>query len=337
MEKFLTIIIPIYNEEKYLRRCMDSIVVQIDDSIELICVNDGSLDRSLSICEEYAQQYPIKIISQKNAGVSIARNVGLQVATGRWITFVDADDFVDANFIEVLRESAQEELDLVIYDFDKTEATLFSECNFYDDSKKVELTRKAILMEQLVEGKNTSLRSPCAKIYNKKTLVDNHIMFDAGIGVGEDMLFNIRVYNCKGGIKYITTPIYTVIPRMGSATKRFFPNMVEMNIELLRLLKNLLYKYNLFELLEKDYYKLAQSGLVRCLRFQLCCIDNEKSYKIRRKEFIELLTKEVYVEALKRNNVGWKKSFLWMLIRKKYFFFIDILFKVEWLIKLRRV
>lgn len=105
----LSIIIPVYNASQYLRECLDSIVNQIFNAeYEIITVNDGSTDDSLQICEEYASRYPnIKVISEKNAGVSAARNKALAIASGEWLVFVDADDKLLPNALSVLYERAK--------------------------------------------------------------------------------------------------------------------------------------------------------------------------------------------------------------------------------------
>ena len=105
----VSIIIPVYNVESYLRRCLDSVVNQTLKDIEIILVNDGSTDGSLAICEEYAKNDDrIKIITRKNGGLSAARNTGLDNATSEYIGFIDSDDWVDTNFFENLYNTAIE-------------------------------------------------------------------------------------------------------------------------------------------------------------------------------------------------------------------------------------
>lgn len=104
----VSVIIPIYNVEKYLRRCLNSIVNQTLSDIEIICINDGSTDNSLEILQEYAQKDErIVIINQQNEGVSRARNYGINIAKGEYIGFLDSDDYIDYNFYEKLYEAAK--------------------------------------------------------------------------------------------------------------------------------------------------------------------------------------------------------------------------------------
>ena len=99
----VTVVVPIYNTEKYLRRCLDSIINQSYSNLEIILIDDGSIDNSSKICYEYSiNDHRIKIIRQKNAGVSVARNVGIRNATGQYITFVDSDDYIANDMVEIL-------------------------------------------------------------------------------------------------------------------------------------------------------------------------------------------------------------------------------------------
>ena len=108
--KDISIIVPVYNAEKYLVKCLDSLVNQTKKNIEIILVNDGSKDKSIDILNEYKEKYPdmITIISQENQGQSAARNSGIENATGKYIAFVDSDDYVSKNMFEKLYEKAIE-------------------------------------------------------------------------------------------------------------------------------------------------------------------------------------------------------------------------------------
>lgn len=115
----ISIIVPVYNVEKYLKRCLDSLINQTLKDIEIICVNDGSKDSSLQILEEYAQKDSrIVIYNQENSGLSVARNTGLEHVNGEYIGFVDSDDWVDLDFYAKLYNSAKNNnADIAVADF----------------------------------------------------------------------------------------------------------------------------------------------------------------------------------------------------------------------------
>lgn len=105
----LSVIIPVYNVEKYLKRCLDSVINQTLKDIEILCINDGSTDDSLSILEEYkSKDSRIVIISQGNKGLAATRNVGIENAKGEYLAFVDSDDWINSKFLECLYSSAKE-------------------------------------------------------------------------------------------------------------------------------------------------------------------------------------------------------------------------------------
>ena len=116
MDKLLSIIVPVYNVEKYLRSCLDSIFNQTIDNFEVICVNDGSTDSSADILEEYAKEHKNMIVfNQENGGLSMARNSGIKLASGKYIGFVDSDDFVDPNmFLSMVERAEQDNSQIVI-------------------------------------------------------------------------------------------------------------------------------------------------------------------------------------------------------------------------------
>lgn len=115
----VSVIVPVYNVEKYLKRCLDSLINQTLSDIDIICINDGSKDSSLQILEQYAQKDSrIVIYSQENSGLSVARNTGLEHASGEYIGFVDSDDWVDLDFYEKLYNSAKNNnADIAVADF----------------------------------------------------------------------------------------------------------------------------------------------------------------------------------------------------------------------------
>ena len=113
----LSIIVPVYNASKYLERCLDSVINQTLKEIEIICINDGSSDNSKTILENYAKKdNRIKIINQKNLGLSASRNKGIKYANGEYIFFVDADDWIELNTCEITYNFAKEKnLDLLLF------------------------------------------------------------------------------------------------------------------------------------------------------------------------------------------------------------------------------
>ena len=176
----LSIVIPIYNAEKYLEECLESVINQevLSGKYEIICIDDGSTDNSNLILEKYNKQIDnLTVFHQNNSGVSVARNRGLELAKGTYIWFVDADDFISINAIELLLQIIREDLfDRVVFSY---YTTFFTYKDYVDNS---------MVVNQL--NARTTDGSVCTSVYKKQFLIYNCIMFREGIDAGEDNLFN---------------------------------------------------------------------------------------------------------------------------------------------------
>ena len=151
--KKITVIIPIYNAEKYLERCVNSVLAQTQTDLEIILIDDGSSDNSPMICDSYASKNDnVSVIHQKNAGVSAARNVGIETATGKYIGFVDSDDWIEPKMFErLLSEAERTESDVVmcdattVYEDGRTQADTITQLSENRVLKKSDFTPSLLL------------------------------------------------------------------------------------------------------------------------------------------------------------------------------------------------
>ena len=187
----ITIILPVYNVEKYLRQCLDSIVNQTFKDFECLCINDGSTDKSLSILQEYAQKDErFKIVTQENKGLSVTRNVGIKNTNTKYLTFIDSDDWITENYLEVLYNKIEEtNADIVraSYKF------YFEEDNSYKSAKIREIHKinTNSNIERLYKGYAGAF--VWAKLYKTSLIKDNNIRFYEG-KISEDCPFSSLVY-----------------------------------------------------------------------------------------------------------------------------------------------
>lgn len=190
----VSIIVPVYNSEQFLQRCVESILGQSITNIELILVNDGSSDKSGILCDYYAKKDPrVKVIHQRNSGVSSARNKGLDVARGKYISFVDSDDEITLQFIQRgIKLIGEAELYLC-----GIEMLMPNKEN--DFSKEIYCIDKSNLMlakEYMEQAWKTvpalCFCSPWCKIYKKKVIERYGLRFDERLSYGEDTLFNLE-------------------------------------------------------------------------------------------------------------------------------------------------
>lgn len=213
----ISIIVPVYNTEKYLKKCLDSLINQTLKDIEIICINDGSPDNSLKILKEYEKKDKrIKIIDQENQGVSVARNNGIKIANGEYIGFVDSDDYVDLDFYEKL----------------------------YNDSDNVELC-STFLDNSKITNQIYYYFTNC--IYKRKFIIDNNIYFPENVTNSEDRCFLWKAVLLSNKINYTKNTHYHYIKRNGSAEQSAMSNKKTESI-----ITSVRIRYNLLNQYEKD-------------------------------------------------------------------------------------
>ena len=217
MQEKISIIVPVYNVENYLERCVESILKQTYTNFELLLINDGSTDQSGDLCDQLVSKNEnIKVFHLKNAGVSNARNVGIQNSTGEWITFVDSDDFITNDYLETLI-SAVDGDDSIGFSIARlhhikngqiTELPVFS-------GKEEKWSTEQTMRELLTTSKTSFF--PVAKLFRREIISD--FTFNTDYHLAEDALFLTEVLlKTKCTSIFIDKPIYYYDHRQGSAT-----------------------------------------------------------------------------------------------------------------------
>lgn len=185
----VTVIIPVYNSEKYIGRCLDSVINQTYKNIDIMVINDGSKDNSQKIIEEYVSKYKnIELINQENKGVSKTRNEAIKRAKTKYIMFIDNDDFIDEDYIEVLLKSIEEDdFDVVIsgYRRPNENGRIIKELRLKD-----------------TEWSKMMILAPWSKIYKREYLIKNDIEFLQN-NIGEDIYFNLQALFLSNKVKSI--------------------------------------------------------------------------------------------------------------------------------------
>lgn len=213
----VSIIIPVYNSETTLRRCLESVINQSISDWELILVDDGSNDKSGEICDEYAEKNQrIKVFHKKNGGVSSARNIGLDNAKGKWIVFIDADDLVKESYLANLLEHSQKQVDLVI-----SYAEIHNGDNINKESYPSKLIDDTNFESMFIENDMNWHTSPWSKLYKRSIIEEHHLRFCEGMHIGEDavFLYSYMLYSNQIYISNDTDYCYFAYNE-GSLTKR---------------------------------------------------------------------------------------------------------------------
>ncbi|WP_247940970.1 glycosyltransferase family 2 protein [Streptococcus oralis] len=216
MGEKISVIVPVYNVEAYLERCVESILQQTYTHFELILINDGSTDSSGQICDQLASQYEnIKVYHIENAGVSNARNMGIQLATGSWVTFIDSDDFVTKDYLATLASAVEGvNVGFVIAPLHHIKNGIVTDLPSH--SGKTELWSTEETMKELLMTTRTSF-FPVAKLFKRDLLADEK--FNTNYHLAEDALFLTELLlKTRCSCVFIDKPVYYYDHREGSAT-----------------------------------------------------------------------------------------------------------------------
>ena len=231
----ISIIVPVYNVENYLGKCLDSLINQTYKDIEIICINDGSTDNSLNILREYEQiDSRIIIIDQKNGGLSDARNIGLKEAAGEYIMFVDSDDWIDLETCQkALEAMLKYSTDIVMWSYireyeNKSLPKSIFDNNIYFDKKdtvnKIYRRLFGLYKEELSQPENAdALVTVWGKLYKSELILKNNIRFidTKKIGTCEDALFNMEVFKNVKSSYFINSCFYHYRKINTSVTSRY--------------------------------------------------------------------------------------------------------------------
>ena len=220
MEPSISLIIPVYNVEKYLTPCLDSVVNQIIPFDEVLIVNDGSTDHSLEICEKYVSAYKyFTLISQENKGLSSARNRGINAIAGDYVMFLDSDDYLRMDAVKILKKKLQDELyDTIFFD-----AKIFFDEELIENKKNLYDRSLAGLDETVMSGEEYFSKcypekyivSVCMAIYKTQLVKDKYILFPEGLNY-EDNYFSFVFLGHAKKVIHVSRKLYNRRFRMGS-------------------------------------------------------------------------------------------------------------------------
>ena len=214
----ISVIIPVFNVEKYLEKCLISIVDQTYSNLEIIIINDGSTDASSEVCKKFAKQDSrVLLINQKNQGLSVARNTGIRQSRGDFLVFVDGDDWVDKTFIE--------ELYIVI----NKKFPSIAVCGYQEVAEDHSVISSAIPKTQTIVGQQALANLLTQqkdldvitwnKIYSRELFIKNNITFPVK-QIHEDNLTTYKLYSCAKTVAYIDKPLYYYVQRPNSITAK---------------------------------------------------------------------------------------------------------------------
>lgn len=287
--ELISIIIPIYNCQNYLKRCLDSIFMQDYKNFEVICIDDGSTDYSAQIIKEYNVRY----YYQENSGQAIARNKGIELANGEWLCFVDGDDAVEPNYLSKMFEATHNDVDIVVCRIKRINE---------DDSYNVDVIKKLGLINNK-EALVTVNLGPTNKLIRKKVIKDSRFAGDKLRF--EDILFTVEVLINSRRIYIINDILYDYFVRENSTMRKFDDTLNDIFTILDRLINKSFYR----EYKDEIDYIVFKNGLFghlsRIIYFDNKTINNE----LKKAE-----------EYIKKNVPNYKKNKYIINDKQPYFY-----------------
>lgn len=312
----ISVIVPIYNSEQYLDRCIDSLVNQTIKDIEIILVDDGSQDTSLSICQKWAKEDKrIIVIEQENSGVSAARNKGIECANGEFILLLDSDDWFSLNTVEVLLEEQKKcNADCVIFGFNQTSG------NIWAPAKNIVYRSLGELKKDFTYWLNTELLSSSVNKLYKRELIKSY--YPIGMAFGEDLLFCLDYLEQCECVSFIKAPLYQhEVYNTTSLTHTF-------NTKRFKDIENIQRRILEFAIdkTEKNLYKKYVSDCIRIVRSYFSC--NEK-YKVKKHILNEWLNCS-YFRGLRLTNYKliWQNLLLLSFVQMRLYSIANL--SVNW-------
>lgn len=301
----MSIIIPVYKVETYLRQCLDSIINQTYQNLEIIIIDDGSPDLCGEICDEYAEKdLRIEVIHKKNEGLSAARNEGICHSTGEWIAFVDSDDWCEIDYYENIIKSIQDySVDVVCAGARIKEASNVQEVGYAIENNFIFCNSKEIetlsIMVLATKRNLYSLNAPWDKLYRRKFLVEHQIFFDTTLKAWEDTWFNFQVFQKAQRVEGRCVVGYHYRILLTSITGSYNPKRPEINYEFICKLQDYCKKNKSSDLILAAIHARTLALLMNTLDYYFFHPQNQIKNKDRIKEFREMIRWPYYQEAIR--------------------------------------
>ncbi|HBS7025728.1 TPA: glycosyltransferase [Klebsiella pneumoniae] len=336
----VSVILPIYNiQEEYLEKCLNSIVSQTKKNIEIILVNDGSTNNCLDVCLRYqSNDSRVKVINQSNEGVSVARNKGLDQAVGRWIAFVDPDDWLETTYLETLWGATNDNMDIILCDcFVNTPKAEYKN-HFLPPDITGTVKEKNTLLAQLVSKvlggyfpPHVAAGVPWGKLFRKDFLEQYNLRYIPKMVRMQDNIFCLYAIHYASGISYIPETLYHYRKETQSASFKYTNNIIEYFekyfFEVSKFIKTCLNN-------DLEYNKALDAKIITSInsyfKYYFFHNKNPLTYKDVKHEFNSLISKELYYSAIKNVDLSYlntKEKLFYFLIKMKLLRILKIAYK----------
>ena len=325
-----SVIIPVYNVENYLSRCIDSLLAQNYVDLEILLIDNGSKDQSGQICEDYAAQFSnITAYHIPNKGVGSARNFGLSKAKGEFICFMDADDYLVGNLFSDVESQLDSQLDLLVFSYYNSIEKNLSEIDrsakiLPTEGKKDKSDFIALFQELWLTDMMYTVWN---KIYRKEFLEEHQIVFES-YELGEDVRFNLNVYQHVNAVLLVKSCYYVYISgRIDSAMGQYNPNRMNYQLEELGKVDQLMISWNSHDDQFIDQIK------ARILMSNIQNISKQKMSLSKKRHYVEVLCRNQEMNALLKKAASPLHPLVRRLLHFRMYLTVIFLKKLQTLIK----
>lgn len=300
----ISVIIPVYNAEKTIRKCVESIQIQDIKDVEMILVDDGSTDESLKICRELeAEDSRIKVLTGENQGVSSARNKGMKEAGGEYIAFVDADDLTDHQMFSSLYDQMKKNPDIIVFDYYEWKGNERREKHRFDDLESDEISKEELIKRMIWQLGGTCWQA----VYKREMLCKNQISFVVGRTICEDYQFFLESLRYSKKALISKKCLYYYHISENSTTGKYMKNLEKDKMEFSQWLLEYAEEY-------ADHKEIIEGAEAYCAMSLLYTIYNVckkkspyRTYRQRIKYSKQQASKRIYKEAI-RKSVKFRKK-----------------------------
>lgn len=325
-----SVIVPVYNVESYLPRCIDSLLAQNYVDLEILLIDNGSNDQSGQICENYAAQFSnITAYHIPNKGVGSARNFGLSKAKGEFICFVDADDYLVGNLFSDVESQLDSQLDLVVFSYYNSIEKNLSEIDrsakiLPTEGKKDKSDFIALFQELFLTDMMYTVWN---KIYRREFLEEHQIVFES-YELGEDVRFNLSVYQHVNTVFLVKSAYYVYVSgRVDSAMGQYNPNRMNYQLEELGKVDQLMISWNSHDDQFIDQIK------ARILMSNIQNISKQKMSLSKKRHYVEVLCRNQEMIALLKKATSPLHPLVRRLLHFRMYLTVIFLKKLQTLIK----
>ena len=319
----VSVIIPVYNVEKYIKRCIDSVLGQTLKTIEIILVDDGSPDNCGKICDDYAiMDSRISVIHQKNQGLGLARNSGMNIARGEFIAFVDSDDYIEKDMLEIMYNKAKMEMaDTCLCNIKNVSGT-FKGKDVIED----------ILIKSIgakYDGSDYIGMAVWRGIYSRELIVKNQIQFVSEREyISEDIVFDLMYYKHSKCITIVNKMLYNYTINMESLSRGYKANRFEMCTKLYEKEKELLRQQKIYELgierLNMTYFWNINSCFIQEINYE-----KENGKKISKENIKKIIKNFHIIDEMCIKKMRFKDKILLYIMKKNNVLSIKLYFKLK--------